>query len=51
VRREASGRGIGIYTEWAEDGSLLRFADWADGAPDGADVRWRDGERLVVSKP
>ncbi len=30
----------GIYTEWAKDGSLLRFADTIDGEFRGSDVRW-----------
>jgi tetratricopeptide (TPR) repeat protein len=41
----------GISTEWAEDGSLLRFADWVDGEARGADVRWESSGRIVAASP
>jgi tetratricopeptide (TPR) repeat protein len=50
-RVDSAGRRIpdGISTEWAEDGSLLRFADWVEGETRGADVRWGPSGRIVAS--
>jgi tetratricopeptide (TPR) repeat protein len=48
---DASGgsSGPGIHTEWAEDGTLVRFADTMNGAVSGADVSWDASGDIVTS--
>ncbi len=50
-RKDSAGRAVfhGIYTEWAEDGSLLRFADAVNGEMRGSDVNWESSGRLASS--
>jgi len=49
-RRDGAGRSVhhGIYTEWAEDGSLARFADTVDGELRGSDVSWAQSGRRAA---